>query len=30
MLTEENWIEVIATNLNSVYNFCQAVTRPMM
>jgi 3-oxoacyl-[acyl-carrier protein] reductase len=29
-LTEENWNEVIATNLNSVYNFCQAVTRQMM
>jgi 3-oxoacyl-[acyl-carrier protein] reductase len=29
-LTEENWTEVIATNLNSVYNFCQAVTRQMM
>ena len=29
-LSEENWNEVIATNLNSVYNFCQAVTRQMM
>ncbi len=29
-LSEENWLEVIATNLNSVYNFCQAVTRQMM
>jgi 3-oxoacyl-[acyl-carrier protein] reductase len=29
-LTEENWAEVIGTNLNSVYNFCQAVTRQMM
>lgn len=29
-LTEESWLEVIATNLNSVYNFCQAVTRQMM
>ena len=29
-LTEENWLDVIATNLNSVYNFCQAVTRQMM
>jgi 3-oxoacyl-[acyl-carrier protein] reductase len=30
ILTEEDWTEVITTNLNSVYNFCQAVTRPMM
>jgi len=29
-MSEENWSEVIATNLNSVFNFCQAVTRPMM
>lgn len=26
----ENWQEVIDTNLGSVYNFCQSVTRPMM
>lgn len=26
----EQWGDVINTNLNSVYNFCQAVTRPMM
>ncbi len=26
----EQWQKVIATNLNSVYNFCHAVTRPMM
>jgi 3-oxoacyl-[acyl-carrier protein] reductase len=29
-MSEENWREVIATNLDSVYNFCQAVTRQMM
>ncbi len=29
-MSEENWNEVITTNLNSVYNFCHAVTRPMM
>jgi len=29
-MSEENWNEVINTNLNSVFNFCQAVTRPMM
>ena len=27
---EDDWRAVIDTNLNSVYNFCQAVTRPMM
>jgi 3-oxoacyl-[acyl-carrier protein] reductase len=30
MMTEEQWREVIDTNLSSVFNFCQAVTRPMM
>lgn len=30
MMTEEQWREVIQTNLDSVFNFCQAVTRPMM
>ncbi|MFN0052165.1 MAG: 3-oxoacyl-[acyl-carrier-protein] reductase [Planctomycetales bacterium] len=30
MMTQEQWREVIDTNLTSVYNFCQAVTRPMM
>lgn len=30
MMTAEQWQEVINTNLNSVFNFCQAVTRPMM
>lgn len=29
-MTEEQWRDVIETNLNSVYNFCQAVYRPMM
>ncbi len=29
-MSEEHWAEVIATNLNGVFNFCQAVTRPMM
>ena len=29
-MSPENWREVIETNLGSVYNFCQAVTRPMM
>ncbi len=29
-MTPEQWQEVIDTNLTSVYNFCQAVTRPMM
>jgi len=27
---EDQWREVIETNLFGVYNFCQAVTRPMM
>jgi 3-oxoacyl-[acyl-carrier protein] reductase len=30
MMTAEQWQEVIDTNLTSVYNFCNAVTRPMM
>lgn len=30
MMSEEQWREVIDTNLSSVFNFCQAVTRPMM
>lgn len=29
-MTSENWSAVINTNLNSVFNYCQAVTRPMM
>ena len=29
-MSEEQWADVIATNLGSVFNFCQAVTRPMM
>jgi 3-oxoacyl-[acyl-carrier protein] reductase len=29
-MSEANWDEVIGTNLNSVYYFCQAVMRPMM
>ncbi|MBT4866694.1 MAG: 3-oxoacyl-[acyl-carrier-protein] reductase [Planctomycetaceae bacterium] len=29
-MSEENWQAVISTNLNSVFNFCQAVTRTMM
>ena len=29
-MTEEQWKDVIETNLNSVYNFCHAVYRPMM
>lgn len=29
-MTEEQWRDVIETNLTSVFNFCQAVTRPMM
>ena len=28
--SEEKWTDVVNTNLNRVYNFCQAVTRPMM
>jgi 3-oxoacyl-[acyl-carrier protein] reductase len=30
MMEPEAWQEVISTNLTSVYNFCQAVTRQMM
>jgi len=29
-MSPQQWQEVIDTNLTSVYNFCQAVTRPMM
>jgi 3-oxoacyl-[acyl-carrier protein] reductase len=29
-MSAEQWSEVIDTNLSSVFNFCQAVTRPMM
>lgn len=29
-MSSEQWHEVIETNLTSVFNFCQAVTRPMM
>jgi 3-oxoacyl-[acyl-carrier protein] reductase len=29
-MTEEHWRDVIHTNLDSVFNFSQAVTRPMM
>lgn len=29
-MSEENWNAVISTNLNGVFNFCQAVTRTMM
>lgn len=30
MMGPDDWNEVIQTNLNSVYHFCHAVTRPMM
>ena len=30
MMDESDWQDVITTNLNSVFNFCQAVTRQMM
>lgn len=30
MMDESDWQDVISTNLNSVFNFCQAVTRQMM
>ena len=30
MMSESDWQDVINTNLNSVFNFCQAVTRQMM
>ncbi len=29
-MTEENWLAVINTNLNSVYHYCHAAIRPMM
>ncbi len=29
-MSEEQWGEVIQTNLNSVFNYCHAVIRPMM
>lgn len=29
-MTSEQWQQVIDTNLTSVFNFCQAATRPMM
>jgi 3-oxoacyl-[acyl-carrier protein] reductase len=29
-MSDEQWQDVIDTNLTSVYNFCHAVTRPMM
>jgi 3-oxoacyl-[acyl-carrier protein] reductase len=29
-MSPEQWHEVVETNLTSVFNFCQAVTRPMM
>jgi 3-oxoacyl-[acyl-carrier protein] reductase len=29
-MSPENWSAVINTNLNSVFNYCQAVSRPMM
>lgn len=29
-MSPQQWQDVIDTNLTSVYNFCQAVTRPMM
>jgi 3-oxoacyl-[acyl-carrier protein] reductase len=29
-MSSEQWQQVIDTNLTSVFNFCQAVTRPMM
>lgn len=29
-MTAENWSAVINTNLNSVFNYCQAAMRPMM
>ena len=30
VMTDEQWGDVIDTNLTSVFNFCHAVTRPMM
>lgn len=29
-MTEEDWDQVLAINLKSVYNFCQALVRPML
>lgn len=29
-MTEENWLAVINTNLNSVYHYCHSAIRPMM
>jgi len=29
-MSEDNWAAVINTNLNSIYNYCQAAMRPMM
>ena len=29
-MTAQQWDDVLSTNLTSVFNFCQAVTRPMM
>jgi len=29
-MDESAWVEVISTNLNSVYNYCHAAIRPMM
>ena len=30
MMNDENWSTVLETNLTGTYNYCQAVTRPMM
>ena len=30
MMDGDQWRDVVETNLNSVYNFCHAVVRPMM
>lgn len=29
-MTEEQWDEVIETNLKSIFNYCKAITKPMM
>lgn len=29
-MSEENWLAVINTNLNSIFNYCHAAIRPMM
>ncbi len=29
-MSEEQWVEVIQTNLNSIFNYCHAAIRPMM